>query len=75
MDTAKINIQINFQQILEAVKQLSPTEKIQLNEMIWEQDIAIPVEHQQLVSERIKKARKNPETMLDWAEVSKTLVP
>jgi len=74
MDTAKINIQISFQQILEAVKQLSPTEKLQLNELIWEEDITIPVEHQQLVSERIKKARQNPDIMLDWDEVSKTLV-
>jgi len=70
MDTAKINIQINFQQILEAVKQLSPTEKLKLNELIWEDSSTIPIEHQLLVTDRIKKARQNPESMLDWDEVS-----
>jgi len=74
MDTA-INIQINFQQILEAVKQLSPTEKLKLNELLWEDGSTIPVEHQVLVTDRITKARQNPETMLDWDEVSKILLP
>ncbi|MFD0751031.1 addiction module protein [Mucilaginibacter calamicampi] len=75
MDTAKINIQINFQQIVNAVKQLSPAEKLKLNELIWDESNTIPLEHQLLVSDRIKKARKNPESMLDWDEASKTLLP
>lgn len=75
MDAAKINIQINFQQIIEAVKQLSPKEKLKLNELIWEDDSSIPIEHQQLVTDRIKNSRQNPATMLDWEEASKTLLP
>jgi hypothetical protein len=75
MDAAKINIQVNFQQILEAVKQLSPKEKLKLNEVIWEDDIDIPIETQKLVLNRIKYAREHPETMLDWDEASKTLTP
>lgn len=75
METAKISIQVNFQQIVEAVKQLSPKDKLKLNEIIWEEDIDIPIEHQKLVLDRMEKAKLNPERLLDWDEVSKTLVP
>jgi hypothetical protein len=73
MDVAKINIQVNFQQLIEAVKQLSPKEKLQLNELIWDGNTPIPVEHQQLVMNRVKRAKENPESMLDWDEVTKKL--
>ncbi|MFI5159539.1 MAG: hypothetical protein ACHQF4_11780 [Sphingobacteriales bacterium] len=73
MNTAKINIQVNFKQILEAVKQLSPSEKLELNEVIWEDNIDIPVETQKLVLDRIKYGKAHPETMLDWDEASKKL--
>ncbi len=73
MDVAKINIQVNFQQIIEAVKQLSPKEKLQLNELIWTENLPIPVEHQQLVMGRVKRAKESPESMLDWDEVAKKL--
>jgi hypothetical protein len=68
MEAAKINIQVNFQQIIEAVKQLSPAEKLKLSDLIWEDDINIPVETQKIVLDRIKYAREHPETMLDWDE-------
>jgi len=71
MDAAKINVRVSFQQILEAVKQLTPKERLQLNDAIWREDTPIPVEHQRIVMDRIKEARENPETMLDWDEVSK----
>ena len=74
MDVAKINIQVNFQQIIDAVKQLSPKEKLQLNELIWNENTPIPVEHQQLVIARVKNAKENPDSMLDWDVVSKKLV-
>ncbi len=73
MDTAKINIQVNFQQIAEAVKQLTPKEKLKLNELLWNENTPIPVEHQQLVMSRVKDASENPESMLDWDEVSSRL--
>jgi hypothetical protein len=73
MEAAKISIQINFQQIIEAVKQLSPKEKLKLNEVIWDENTPIPIEHQQLVRERVKEAKEHPEMMLDWDEVSKKL--
>jgi hypothetical protein len=75
MDAAKTNVKISFQQIIAAVKQLTPKEKLELNQVIWEGDIDIPIEHQNLVRARIENAKKNPHTMLDWDEASKTLVP
>lgn len=72
MDAVKIDL--NFQQIMEAVKQLSPADKLKLNGVIWQNDVAIPIEHQILVAERIESARKHPELLLDWDEVSKSLL-
>jgi hypothetical protein len=33
----------------------------------------IPNEHQEIVLERVEKSKTNPERLLDWDEVSKTL--
>ena len=55
MDSLQINVTLNFQQLLEVEKQLSPLEKIQLNEFIWKEDIDTPSKQQELVLERIKK--------------------
>jgi hypothetical protein len=73
MNTAKINIQINFQQIKAAVKQLTPAEKLELNELIWNDDTPIPKEHQDLVLDRLAKGIKDPNRLLDWDIVSKNL--
>jgi len=34
-----------------------------------DQDIEIPEEHKAIVRERMKKAKANPERLLDWEEV------
>ena len=73
MNTASINIQINFKQILDAVNQLSPSEKLELNELMWNDNMPIPKEHQELVMGRIEKTKKSPERLLDWDEASKKL--
>jgi len=73
MEAATINIQLNFKQIVEAVRQLSPSEKFKLNEIIWEDNIEIPKAHQELVLSRLEKGERNPERLLDWDEVVKTL--
>jgi hypothetical protein len=57
------------------LKQLSPVEKAKLNEFIWNENINIPIEHQELVLDRIQKSKVNPNRMLDWDEASKTLKP
>ena len=73
MDSLQLNVSLNFQQLLEVVKQLSPIEKIKLNEFIWNGNIDIPMEHQRLVMERIHKSKTQPQRMLDWDKASKTL--
>ncbi|MBP6410712.1 MAG: addiction module protein [Pseudarcicella sp.] len=75
MNSLQLNVSLNFQQLLEVVKQLSPTEKARLNEFIWNENIDIPIEHQKLVLDRIQKSKENPSRMLDWDEASKTLKP
>jgi hypothetical protein len=37
------------------------------------QEDQIPAEHKELVLDRITKAKKEPERLLDWDEVVKTL--
>jgi hypothetical protein len=68
-----IAIELSLQQLKDAVKQLSPAEKLELNEMIWTDDIGIPIEHQEIVNDRIKKAKANPQELLDWEVALKTL--
>ena len=48
-------------------------DKINLNKAIEDGNVVTPMEYQHLVETRIRKARENPEVMLDWDEVSKTL--
>ena len=73
MNSLQLNINLNFQQLLEVVKQLSPIEKVQLNEFLWNDNIDIPVEHQTLVLDRIRKSKSDPSRLLNWDEASKTL--
>lgn len=73
METVKLNIDLSVNQLIEALKQLSPKDRLKVNDAIWNEDIDIPIEHQRIVMDRIAKAKTNPERLLDWDEVSKTL--
>ena len=73
METIKSNVNLSVSQLIEAVKQLSPKDRLKVNDAIWNEDIEIPVEHQKIVLERMAKAKANPERLLNWDEVSKTL--
>ena len=75
MENLHVNINLSIQQLVDVVKQLSPDEKLILNEAIWNEGMEIPQEHQKLVMDRIKNARQNPDRMLDWDEASKKLKP
>lgn len=75
MSSLQLNINLSFQQLADAVKKLSPTEKLKLSDLMWREGMDIPIEHQQLVLERIEKAKNNPERMIDWDDASKTLKP
>ena len=69
----QLNIPLSFKQVVDIVKQLSPSEKQQLSEVLCaEQDIdniAIPEEHKQIVRERIKKYESNPDSYLTWNDI------
>lgn len=73
METIKLNINLSVNQLVEAVKQLSPKDRLKINDAIWNDNIEIPVEHQEIVLDRMVKAKANPERLLDWNEVSKNL--
>ena len=68
-----IAVELSFRQLVDAVKQLSPSEKLELNEVIWSEDLSIPMEHQNTVNERISVYKTNPEILLDWNLASKDL--
>ncbi|MDB5014878.1 MAG: hypothetical protein JWQ25_3080 [Daejeonella sp.] len=74
MKSIHLNIDLSFQQLVEVVKQLSPTKKLKLNEALWsDNNMNIPSEHQDLVLERMNKSKNSSMTMLYWEEASKTL--
>lgn len=73
MNGINLNIDLSFKQLVDVVKQLSPEEKLMLNDVLWDESIEIPAEHQALVLGRIQKAKKNPERLEDWDKASKTL--
>jgi hypothetical protein len=74
-DSIQLKVNLNFQQLVETIKQLSPKEKLQINEALWEENMDIPEEHKELVVNRIKKARQHPARLEDWDKASKKLKP
>jgi len=69
----QLNISLSFKQVVEIVKQLSPSEKQMLSEVLWTEqdinDIVIPEEHKQIVRERIKKYENSPDSYLSWEDI------
>lgn len=68
-----IAVELSLQQLKDAVKGLSPLEKLELNELIWSDDTIIPEEHQRLVNERINRTKENTQELLNWEIAAKTL--
>lgn len=73
MHNIQLNINLTFDQLLEAVKQLSPNQKLILNNALWDETMEIPLEQQELVLQRKQDSKENPDNMLNWKEASKTL--
>lgn len=71
---SSLQLNINFQQLLEIIKQLTPAEKTKLNEFIWNEDMEVLKEHQEIVQNRRQKSKENPSRMQDWDEASKNLI-
>lgn len=74
-ETLDLRINLDFKQLTSIVKQLNSSEKMKLNEAIWDDEMDIPEEHQKLVLQRINKARQNPSRMLPWDKAIKMLKP
>ena len=72
-----IKTNLTFQQLLDIIKQLTPEERMRINDAIWDEDMDIPAEHQALVLVRIKNAHKNPEnsSVEKWSDTLKNKVP
>jgi hypothetical protein len=75
MEATQLKIKLNFKQLTSIVKQLNASEKMKLNEAIWDEKMEIPIEHQRLVMERIRKAKQDPTRMLNWEKAIKQLKP
>ena len=75
MSSVQLNVNLDLQQLVETIKKLSPKQKMQINDAIWEENMDVPAEHKELVLDRIKKARKNPERLLDWDKAMDKLTP
>jgi Putative addiction module component len=73
MNSLNLNFSLNFNQLLKVVKQLTPAEKLKLNDCIWEDDFEIPAFQQKIVLERIKESKQNKDSMVDWEDAMKTL--
>jgi hypothetical protein len=73
----QLNIPLSFKQVVDIVRQLSPSEKQQLSEVLWTEqnieDIVIPEEHKQIVRKRIKKFENKPDTYLSWDEIERKM--
>ncbi len=75
MEATQLKIKLNFKQLTSIVKQLNASEKMKLNEAIWDEKMEIPIEHQRLVMDRIRKAKQDPTRMLNWEKAIKQLKP
>jgi len=68
-----IAVELSFGQLEEVVRKLSPSEKLELSNAIWAVDMNIPLEHQNIVNERISEYKANPDIFLDWNVAKKIL--
>ena len=71
------HFQLNFGQVIDIVRQLSPSEKQQLGEVLWDEqnydDIVIHEEHKLIVRERIKKYENTPNSYLSWDDIERKM--
>jgi hypothetical protein len=73
----QLNFPLSFKQVIDIVRQLSPSEKLQLSEVLWSEqnidDIVIPEEHQKIVRERIKNYENSPGSYLSWDDIEQKM--
>jgi len=69
----QINVPLEFDQLIEIVRQLSPSEKTMLKEVLQESgdidEYIISEEHKSIVRKRIESSKADPSRPLNWEEV------
>jgi hypothetical protein len=69
----QLNVPIHFDQIVEIVKQLTPSEKQRLSHILHSdknsEDIIITEKQKQEVKQRLKHLNDKPETALSWKDI------
>lgn len=66
MGTLKKNPEPTFSQVKEIIRNLSLSQKLKLNDFIWQENIEIPEEHKILVRQRKEKSLKSPERIISF---------
>ena len=73
----QLNVPLSFTQVVDIVRQLSVLEKLQLSEVLFNEqntdEMFIPEEHKQIVLERIKKYENNPNSYLSWDDIEQKM--
>lgn len=75
MDNIELSVNLDFQQLVDIIKRLSPSEKMEINQALWENDSLVPEEQQELVLDRIGKSKEDPSRLLNWKTASENLKP
>jgi hypothetical protein len=74
----QLNIPLNFEQVIDIVRQLSPSEKKQLSDLLLSDqnndDLNISDEQKQVVRDRIKKYEDSPGSYLSWNDIEHKIV-
>ena len=79
MDTQHIQLKVplSFNQLIDVVRQLSPKEKQELSNVLWdeirEEEINIPEGNKKIVRQRLKQMEEHPENCLSWEDIERKI--
>jgi hypothetical protein len=66
----QLNVPLNFNQVVDIVRQLSPKDKMKLKAVLQEeQNMVIPERQKEIVRQRMKASDADPSRLLNWDEV------
>jgi|WetSurMetagenome_2_1015567.scaffolds.fasta_scaffold105662_4 hypothetical protein len=66
----QINVPLNFNQVVDIVRQLSPKDKMKLKAVLQEeQNMVIPEKQKEIVRQRMKVSDAYPSRLLNWDDV------